>query len=324
MIFLNANESQYGPSPKAIEAMQAAESSVYAYPEGFAMPLKQKLADRFGLAPENVMAANGSSTILDIAARAFAGNGAECVFCAPTFLYGLVVSMAGGKAVSLPLTKDLKFDLAAMLAAVNENTRLAAICNPNNPTGTYLSFDELEAFIKAVPSGVTVLVDEAYIDFAEAEDCRSVYSLVNDYNVIVTRTFSKLYALAGIRVGYALSSAENIKKMSGFLLPFNTNRAGIAAAVAALDDEAFYADVRARTIEGRHMMTRELRARGWTVPDSQGSFLFVKPPAGQDADQISRRLAEQGILIARQPGDITRISIGTDEQNRAVLAALED
>lgn len=322
MMKLGSNENQFGPSPKAAEAMAAEAKEASIYPDPMGIQLKQKLAEYHGVAADNIIVGNGSSTLLDIIGSVFINPGDEVVFCAPTFmLYHGITTANEGIPVMLPLTEELRYDLKAMEAAITDKTKLVMICNPNNPTSTHVDGDELEAFIRRLPEHVVCIIDEAYIEFADDPTCRSMIPMIHDHNVIVLRTFSKIWGLAGARVGFAAAGPEIIHYLSARIMTFNVNRMVIAGAIASLEDEEYLKMSYEGNRQGRDYLTRELAAMGMDVCPSQSNFLYVD--CKRDAAAVAREMEKRGIII-RGNFDRLRITIGRMEQNEAVVAALKD
>lgn len=324
VMHLDANENQYGPSPKAVEAMKEAVSQANSYPSPMGNELLERLAQYHGLQPENIVLGNGSSTILEKIGAAFIRPGDEIITCLPTFMiYIMIIENCEGKPMICNLTEDKKFDLKSMRKAITDHTKMIWICNPNNPTGTAVDSDELEAWIRALPDRIMTVVDEAYIDYADEEKCRSMQSLILEKNVIVTRTFSKIYGLAGVRVGYALAKKEICEKLRSQIMIFNVNKVGLAGACSALEDREYYEFCRQKHIADRKYLTMELTRLGFKVYESQASFLYMDPPAGMDVEAVDAALKERGIFTNMKPGNI-RISLGTEQQNRFLIQSLEE
>lgn len=323
MIKLGSNENQMGPSPKAVQAMMDALSGINTYPDPMASDLAADLADYYGVEPANIVCGNGSSAVLDAICRAYLNPGDEMLFCAPTFqIYGMFAQEMDAAAVALPLDENLKFDLKAMKNAVNEKTKLIMICNPNNPTASYVGAAELSDFIKGLPKHVICVVDEAYIEFSTAPDCATMIPLIYDYNVVVVRTFSKIWGLAGARVGYSIASSEISRYIRSCIITFNVNKIVIAAARASLQDKDFLQASWENNRDGKEYLTRELTAFGWKVWPSQSSFLHVTE-TGMEPSVIAKEMEKRGIIIRGNLGSL-RISIGTMEQNQKMVAAFRD
>ncbi len=320
---LSSNENQLGPSPKAMKALAESIWKTYLYPDFFASDLRDKIAGKLGFGKENVITACGSSMILELLGQVFVLPQDEVIFCVPTFmLYASITTGNDGIPVMLPLNEKLEYDLEAMLKAISSKTKMVIICNPNNPTGTALSGAVIREFIKKVPDNVIIVVDEAYIEYAERMDVETMLPMVREReNVIVLRTFSKIYGLAGLRVGYGIASSAIIDLLSRKLPAFNTNKAAIEAAKAALDDDEFLNRTYEATREGRRYLTEEFEKLGFTVYESQTNFIYTD--THRDAALVSEKLEKKGIII-RGNFPFTRITIGTMEQNRKVVKCMKE
>lgn len=320
---LSSNENQLGPSPKAVEAMIRCAANSHLYPDFFAIDLRSKIADKFGVGKENVITACGSSMILELLGQVFVQPQDEVIFCVPTFmLYASITTGNDGIPVMLPLNDKLEYDLDAMLHAINEKTKMVMICNPNNPTGTALSGKQIREFIKKVPDHILIVVDEAYIEFADRPDIETMLPLVKEKeNVIVLRTFSKIYGLAGLRVGYGIAAPEMIDLLSRKLPAFNTNKAAVEAAKASLEDEEYVKKSYQMIVKGRKYLTEEFKKLGFTVYESQTNFIYVNTHTNPTL--VSDELEKKGIII-RGNFDYTRITIGTMEQNKKIIKCMKE
>lgn len=326
IIKLASNENPLGPSPLVTHAMMKEMELAHCYPEGPSTLLRKKIAKNNGINENMVIFGNGADNILTIIAQAFINEGDLGVTAFPTFsVYDSVVRIMGGSTVSVPL-KNYTHDLKSMLQAVSSNTKLIFLCNPNNPTGTMVTKTEIEDFLQAVPSHCVVVLDEAYIDYADPDQRIDHKSFINrGYNLLVVRTFSKAYALAGMRIGYAMGPAELIKILRKVAEPFPVNRAAQAGALAALKDSAYLEQVLAVNREGREYLYREFEALGLSFVPSQANFVLVD--LGMNSKEAFERLLRKGIII--RPGGIwnlpnhARVTIGTMEQNRKFIEALK-
>ena len=325
VIKLASNESPFGPSPKAVEAATRALTDLHRYPDGSAYYLRQKLAAHLGQPPERLVFGCGTNEILDLTCRVFVGPGGRAVIPHPSFLvYQKFLQALGADFVTVPL-KGMALDLGALLEEVDEKTRLVIICNPNNPTGTLLSTAEIRDFAAALPESTVLLIDEAYIDFAKPGQGTGCLELVSDEgNVIVTRTFSKAYGLAGLRLGYGVMSAQMADYMNRVRQPFNITSPSLAGAEAALDDQPFLTKVIEETWAGLDFLTRELTGLGLKVYPSQTNFLIFE--AGEGALDIYQRMLKKGVII-RHMGSFgldrfLRVSVGTAEENQRFVETL--
>jgi histidinol-phosphate aminotransferase len=326
VVKLASNENPLGPSPRALEAARSALGRVNRYPDGPATTLREALARRLGVSPAQVVIGNGSTELIDLLARAFLGPEDNAVISEGAFArFGQVVRARNGRARLVPM-RDLTHDLAAMRAAVDERTRLVYVANPNNPTGTWNRTREVEALLDGLPPHVLVVLDEAYFEYADDPDYPDGVRWVREGRpVAVLRTFSKVYGLAGLRVGYGVAAPEVVEAVDIVREPFNSNVPGQAAALAALEDE----DHVRRTVDLAHAererLARALRERGHRVLPSLANFLFVD--VGRDAAAVYRDLVAQGVVVRplRAYGFDTalRISIGSPEENGRLLTALD-
>lgn len=323
MIKLGSNESQVGPSPMAIKAMVDVAAGSNTYPNPVAGDLGEALADYFGVEPKNVVCGNGSSAVLDAICRAYVGKDDEVLYCMPSFqIYEMFTEEMEGKPVVLPLDAELKFDLEAMKANITDKTKLVMICNPNNPTGSFLNSKELSDFIKSLPSHVICVIDEAYIEFATDPECASMLPLINDYNVVIVRTFSKIWGLAGARVGYAIANEEIAKYIRSCIVTFNVNKMVIAGAMASLKDKEFLQMSWEVNKEGKEYLTEEMKKFGWKVWPTQSNFIYVTETS-MDAATIAKEMEKRGIIIRGNMGFL-RITIGTMDQNKKMVAAFKE
>ena len=325
IIKLASNENPLGMSPKAREAVQAAVKDIARYPDGNGFALKQALVKRYGVGMENIVLGNGSNDVLELAARAFLAPGLAAIYARHAFaVYPLATQAIGAVGIEVP-ARDFGHDLYAMLAAITPETRMVFIANPNNPTGTLLPGEELEDFLAEVPQDVLVVLDEAYNEYLpHPVRYDSIPWLRSFPNLIVTRTFSKAYGLAGLRVGFALASAEVADLMNRVRQPFNVSSLALAAAAAALADDEFVA--RSFEINALEMkrITDGLLDLGLEYIPSFGNFVAFR--AG-DAAKVNRTLLEQGVIVRPIAGyglpEHLRVSVGLESENARFLEALE-
>jgi histidinol-phosphate aminotransferase len=325
VIKLASNENALGPSPKALAALRSAASTLHRYPDAGCVALRAALAKHLKVDPERIIAGNGSDELIVLALRAFVDPGDEIVVAQPTFLIYELQGKASGASVTVVPMKDLRYDLTAMRAAVTPHTKIVFIANPDNPTGTYVTKKELDAFVRDLPQETVVFLDEAYYEFATAPDFPQSLRYVADRPVIVTRTFSKAYGLAGLRVGYGVAQPSLIAAMNAVREPFNVNSLAQAAAVAALSDAAFLAKTRRAAAEGRKLLMaafEQLRLRA--VP-SQTNFILIE--LGPRAQDVARALLARGVMIremgAWKLSGYLRVTIGTPQENRRFIQALK-
>jgi histidinol-phosphate aminotransferase len=324
IIKLASNENPLGVSPKAQHAIRMVLDDLARYPDGNGFELKQALVRRFGVAMDTIVLGNGSNDVLELAARAFLAPESSAVYSQHAFaVYPLVVQAIGAQGIEVP-ARDYGHDLAAMLNAIRPNTRMVFIANPNNPTGTYLGATELEAFLAGVPQDVLVVLDEAYNEYLDpALRQRSLAWLARYPNLILTRTFSKAYGLAGLRVGYAFASAQVADMMNRVRQPFNVNSISLAAAAAGLGDHEFVQKSYELNLAGMQQVTRGLEKLGLAYIPSHGNFVSFRM---KDAAAVFQRLLKSGVIVRPIAGygmpDFLRVSIGLPEENERFLDSL--
>ncbi|MCL2523746.1 MAG: histidinol-phosphate transaminase [Betaproteobacteria bacterium] len=322
IVKLASNENPLGMSPQARRAVAAAVGGVERYPDQF--ELIAKLAARCGVDAGQVVLGNGSNDVLDLAARVFLAPGRSAVFAQHAFaVYPLATLSAGAELISVP-AKNYGHDLAAMRAAIRPDTRLVWIANPNNPTGNFLPYAEVRAFLETVPPDVAVVLDEAYNEYLPPADRVDVAGWIADFpNLIVCRTFSKIYGLAGLRVGYALASGAVADLMNRVRQPFNVNNLALAAAMAALDDDEFLAASYELNRRGMAQIVAGLRGLGLEVIEPHGNFVTFKVG---DGAAVNHKLLRQGVIVRPIGGyglpEWLRVTIGTEAENACFLAAL--
>lgn len=325
VIKMASNENPWGPSPKALEAARQELEQVAMYPEGSCAELRRALAERLGVSQEMITVSNGGDNVLMMIAQAFLEPGDRVVMANPTFpVYRTACLLMGGEPVEVPL-KEFTHDLHAMSKAAAAGARMVVICNPNNPTGTIVSSKELKDFLNNLPDEVLVVLDEVYGDFADVEDFPDGVELIMQGKpVISVRSFSKLYGLAGLRVGYGIGPEELIGALNKVREPFPVNRVAQAAAMGALEDREFREKVLRKTREGRAELASALRKMGLRCLDSHTNFLFVD--LGKDSEEVFQALLARGIII--RPGKMwntptwCRITVGRPEENKELVKAL--
>jgi len=326
VIKLASNENALGASPKALAALRAAAAGLNRYPDAGCVALRAALGKHLKIAPESIIVGNGSDELIVLALRAFVDPGDEVVVAQPTFLIYELQAKACGASVTVVPMKNLRYDLPGMRAVVTPHTKIVFIANPDNPTGTYVTKRELDAFVRDLPQETVVFIDEAYFEFVEAPDYPQSLRYVADRPVIVTRTFSKAYGLAGLRVGYGVAQPSLIAAMNAVREPFNVNSLAQAGAVAALSDAAFLAKTRRMASEGRRtLMAAFERLRLRAVP-SQTNFILIE--LGPRAQDVARALLAKGVMIremsAWKLSGYLRVTIGTAQENRRFIQALEE
>ncbi len=330
VIKLASNENPLGPSPKAVEAIAGALEALYRYPRVSDDVLRERLAAHAGegITPEQIATANGGTEMLSLIALGFIEEGHEAIITPPTFpMYEILVRRRGGHVVRAELTSDYRYNVEAILEAITPRTRLIFICSPNNPTGTIITHAEAERLMAGVPGHVVVVFDEAYVDFVDhPEHVRSLDFVRQGRYVIVVRTLSKSYGLAGLRVGYAIAHPELAEYLWRCRLPFHLGALSLAGALAALDDPDHVARTRQVVIEGRRWLHRQLAEMGLNPVPSQSNFLVFRP--GYDPQQVYEHLLRRGVVV-RPAGffympDWVRVTVGTREQNERFVTALKE
>ena len=324
IVKLASNENPLGPSPRVRAAMERALPSANLYPDGGGFYLRQALAKKLSVAPENIVLGNGSNEIIEFIGHAFLRPGAEMVTSENAFIaYRLVTALFAAKTVNVA-DRDYRFDLEAILEAINPQTRVIFIANPNNPTGTLVRQKALDDFMTRVREDIVVVFDEAYFEYLD--DPPDTFQFVRaNRNVIVLRTFSKIHALANARVGYGIARPELIRVLQKTREPFNTNGLGQAGAVAALADVAHQAETKQLTDEGRKYLESEFAALSLPFVPSVANFVLVRVGDGK---ALFKKLLRKGVIVRALSGydlpEWVRISVGTMEQNRKCIAALRE
>jgi histidinol-phosphate aminotransferase len=328
---LSSNETPLGPSPKAIAAAKAVAAELEFYPDGAATKLREAIAAKYGLDPARIVCGAGSDELLNLLTHAYIGPGDEGVFTEHGFLvYRIAILGAGGKPVVVP-ERNYTADVDAIVAAVTPRTKVVFLANPNNPTGTYLPFDEVKRLHAALPPQVLLVLDAAYAEYVRRNDYASGLELVaTAENVVMTRTFSKIYGLAGLRLGWMVGPAHVIDAVNRIRGPFNVSAPAIEAGVAAVADDAHVAEAVAHNERWLDWLTREIEALGLTVTPSVGNFILIHFPteAGRTAADADAFLTKRG-LILRAVGayglpNALRMTVGDEEANRLVVGALSD
>ena len=320
---LNANENPFGPSPAARAAMAAAVSQSNRYAWDLSGTLIKALAQKYGIAPENLLLGAGSMDMIDVVVRAAGLGSGTLVVPSPSFtIWASAATEVGLRKVEVPLTENKQIDLPAMAKAIGGDTRLVYICNPNNPTGTVCDSKRLRDFVQSVSRQAMVIVDEAYLDYTREPSLLSE-AVVNE-KLVVLKTFSKVYGMAGARVGYAIGHAKTIRSLSDLLCWPNggLGSVSLAGAIASLEDQAFFRESIARNEEVRRFTAEQLIGRGMVVIPSQTNFLYFSL-ANDSGDYFQRLKAAQvlGTGLYEEAGRWTRITIGTmDDMKRFVLA----
>lgn len=319
---LSSNENPYGPLPSVVDAITAAATTTNRYPDMYATDLVEALAGFVGVGADQVVVGNGSVAVLAHLLSAVVDAGDEVVFPWRSFeAYPIAVAVAGGRSVMVPLADGGRLDLPAMAAAVTERTRVVLVCTPNNPTGPVVHRDELEALLASVPSHVMVVIDEAYLEFVRDDSAPDGVDLLRRYeNVVLLRTLSKAYGLAGLRVGYAVAHSRLAAGIRAVSTPFGVSHVAQQAALASLEPTA-QAELLERVqavVAERDRVEAALREQGWDLPESHANFVWF--PLGEDTMACAAEARAAGVLVRPFAGEGLRVTIGEPEANDAFLA----
>ncbi|MBA3753319.1 MAG: histidinol-phosphate transaminase [Nitrospira sp.] len=323
VIKLASNETPIGPSPKALAVLAETAPTLHRYPDGGAFRLRGALAERWKVTPDHVILGNGSDELLGLLARTFLSPGDEAVMAEQTFvIYKMEVTAAHGVVVEVP-QKNWRHDLTAMADAITDKTRLLFVCNPNNPTGTMATDTEVTALMGRVPEHVVVVFDEAYYEYVRhPEFPASIDYVMTGRHAVVLRTFSKIYGLAGLRIGYGITTPEITNYLNRIRPPFNANSMAQRAAMAALDDEAHVTASRALNHTEMVKMRGGLQQLGCEALPSEANFLYFD--VGRDGREVFDALLREGIIVRHIEGRMLRVTIGLPEENLLFLNALQD
>ncbi len=327
-IKLASNENPWGPSPKAVRAIRSELLNLHRYPDGSCYLLVNALAQKLDIDPTEIVLGNGSCEIIDFLVKAFVQEGDEVITSHPSFLmYKNFVQIRGGKNFTVPL-KSMSHDLEVIREIISEKTRLIFLDNPNNPTGTTLTPVALYRFLSDIPETVVVVIDEAYIDYADTQQRVDIYSLIRNKEgrcpVVFLRTFSKAYGLAGLRIGYGLMAGEIAALLQKVRQPFHINQMAQVGALAALGDEEHYRKTLSRTQAGMEYLRCEVEKLGCKSYPSQTNFFLVDVRG--NGEQLYNRLLTRGVIVRSMAtygfDDFIRVTIGTDEENKRLIEAL--
>lgn len=316
---LASNENPFPPLPSVVAAVHDAASRLNRYPDMFAVELTQRLAERHGVEPSGIVAGTGSVAVLAYTLQAFCDAGDEVVLAWRSFeAYPIVVRLQGAVPVHVPVTADGRHDVDAMVAAVTDRTRAVLLCSPNNPTGPALTHAEVRKVLDGVPPHVLVVLDEAYVEFVRTPDAVDSRALLAEHpNLVVLRTFSKAFGLAGLRVGYAVADPAIARGVRTAATPFAVNHLAQVAAVASLEAETELLERVDAVVVERDRVLARLRDQGWTVPDAQGNFVWLA--TGDRTTDVAAAASAAGVLVRPFAGEGIRISVGSPQSNDAVL-----
>ncbi len=322
VIKLASNENPLGASRKAIDAIKEyMDKKVHRYPDGGGFYLRRALAKKCGVSMESVILGNGSNEIIELLIRTLVSPGDNAVTSENTFsVYRLIMTAANGSIITVPM-KDERFDLKAIAGEINSRTRLVFIANPNNPTGTMVTAPEMKDFMNSVPHDVMIVFDEAYAEYVTSDRYPDSLSYLKDgRNVTILRTFSKIYGLAGLRIGYGLTTVEIAGMMNRVRQPFNTNALAQVGALAALEDVSHIEESRRINNEGKEYLYKEFHSMGINYIPTEANFIYFR--AGDDGRAIFNAMLKDGIIIRHMGGANLRVTIGLPEENRKFVAAL--
>ncbi len=321
IINLACNENPLGTSQNVMSATYDAKESLNRYPF-MCNDLKRAISENISpnLSEGNIILANGSSEVIQIISRCFLREGDEVIVSQPTWaFYGNVSEQQGARIVDVS-NCDQKCNLDEIVRNITSSTKLVFVCNPNSPTGVMVADDEVRDFLERIPSYVVVVLDEAYRDFAEIADIQALTGLIYRHKVVLTRTFSKIYGLAGLRIGYGVSDLKTIAALHLYRLPYSNNTISLAAALAALGDRVFFEKTRSYIIKERSRLTQAIRDMGFEIPSSETNFLFIDSP--DRALEIRNTLLETGVWVRHIRKVGVRISIGSQRENDRLLQGL--
>ncbi len=321
-IKLASNENPLGPSPEALEAIRDSFTDLNRYPDGAGYYLKKELAGTLAVSEDELILGNGSNELLDIAARTFMKAGDEAVMGTPSFVvYAMAVQSVGGTSIQVPLA-GYTHNLAAMAQAITPRTKMLFLANPNNPTGTYNAKDEFDRLMENIPDTVLIVVDEAYYEYVVAPDyADSMKHFRSGRNILILRTFSKIYGLAGLRIGYGVAGKDILTDMNRLREPFNTNSVAQKAALAALRDKAHVTQSQKTNEEGKQYIYQQLKALGISCVPTQANFVYVPM---DDSLALYSSLLKKGVIIRPMGQRAVRVTIGLPEENRRFIAALKE
>ena len=319
---LSSNENPHDPLPGVVDAVAESAREIHRYPDATALALRERIAGKFGVTSDEVIVGAGSVSLIAQFITAAAAPGDEVVYSWRSFeAYPGLVTVAGATSVRVPNRPDHSHDLVAMAAAVTDRTRVVIVCSPNNPTGTVVTADEFERFMAAVPDDLLVLLDEAYIEFVRDAASVDGRTLIGRYpNLVVLRTFSKAYGLAGLRVGYAIGPVTILDAARSTAIPLSVTAASAAGAIASLDAEAELLERVDTIVDRRDRVRAALIAQGWAIPEAQANFVWL--PTGGDTAAVADRLFDAGLVTRAFPPEGIRVSIGEEASVEILLGIL--
>lgn len=318
---LASNENPLGPSPKAIEAVKNAAENLHIYPDGYAFSIRKKLADFYGFKMENFVFGDGTDEVLEMLFLAYVKTDDEIIFGDPSFVeYSRYTQITGGKPVKIDLDNEFRLNLDEVKSKINNKTKMIIICNPNNPTGTMNTKDEIDKFINEIPKNILLVFDEAYFEYAAGDN---TYPDSLDYqkkgykNVITLRTFSKAYGLAGLRIGYAIADTEVTEMLEKIRLPFNVTSLSQTAAIAAMDDLEHLKETIKVNDEGKEYLYKELDKMGIKYAKTYANYIYMN--VEKNGMEVFNDLLKKGVIVRAMPGNFIRVTIGTRDENKIFI-----
>ena len=327
VIKLASNENPFGPSPKAKEMIMKSAENINRYPDGSAYYLKNKLSEYLNLPVENIILGSGSSEIISLTLETFVNPGEEIIYPWPSFvMYRILTLKNNAVGIEIPLEENFSYDLKKFLEKITPRTKVIFLCNPNNPTGTIIHRKQLEDFLKKLPEEIIIISDEAYFEYVEDENYGSAFPFFQEKNIVICRTFAKIYGLAGLRIGYGIARKEITEYIERIRPPFNITTPAQMAAIAALQDQKHIEYVREKTIEGKKYLYNEFEKLGIEYIPSETNFILCKFKV--DAGKIVKELEKRGIIVRSMKSfgltEYIRITVGTEEENRILIDSLRE
>lgn len=321
-IRMGYNENAYGMADSVKQVISKATENAHFYPEFQYDTLREVLSNKYNLKKENFIIGEGSADLINVVGQAFLNPGDEVILCPTFYAFSDMITIARAKQVTVPLLEDKSYDLDGIYKAITKKTKMVVITNPNNPTGQYVSYEAIREFIKKIPNNIVIFIDEAYIEFATAEDCKTVVPLVSEFidkPILVMRTFSKYYALAGVRIGYLVGNVEVIAGILQIPIP-TVSQLSQLAAIQSFQEETYYQSSRNKIVEGARYLEKELERLGCTVYPTQTNFIMFD--AHCDYDWLQDKMLEKKIHIAVPM--MNRVTVSTKENNEYFIKCLEE
>lgn len=323
-IKLASNENPLGPSPLAIKALRKGITVLNRYPDGGCFYLKKALSKKLGIMEDEIIFGNGSNEVIELAVRTFLMPGDEAIMAHPSFVvYSMIVQAAGGKNIIVPL-KEWRHDLNTMASMITDRTRLIFIANPNNPTGTINTGNEMDSLMEKVPDGVLIVIDEAYYEYVTSKDYPDTMKYLRDgRDILILRTFSKIYGLAGLRIGYGIAKADIINEMNKVRQPFNINTLAQLASISALEDEGHIVKSREINEEGKEFLYKEFSSMGIDFLPTEANFIYI-PLKKDNAGLLYNELLKMGVIVRPMDESHIRVTIGLPKENKRFVIALKE